>query len=206
MASLGTRYNIGDRLHCNCFTDHNFSIKVRISAIADFDLAENRYESVMLKMFNSDRSQELYEEWKTSTVYYYICEVLELTEDYNAGDFIVLNDTLIREEGTYYLNQEASLYLNVSFSTVTNYKSVEELISDIEYYLTTKGVESVEVYEEMSYEEKLEHELNEYRSIIVSIKSLKGVEQLIDRMYGMFNTMISKMTNLLNLFNNKEDK
>ena len=33
----------------------------------------------------------------------------------------------------------------------------------------------------MSYEEKLEHELNEYRSIIVSIKSLKGVEQLIDR-------------------------
>ena len=69
MAGLGTRYNIGDRLHCNCFTDHNFSIKVRISAIADFDLAENRYESVMLKMFNSDKSQELFQSYQTDLYY-----------------------------------------------------------------------------------------------------------------------------------------
>lgn len=206
MASLGTRYNIGDRLHCNCFTDHSFSIDVRISAIANFDLAENRYESVMLKMFNSDRSQELYEEFKTSTVYYYICEVLDLTDTYNAGDFIVLNDTLIREDGTYYLNQEANLYMNISFSTVTNYRTVDELINDLEYYLTTKGVESVKIQPEMSYEEKLEHELNEYRSIIVSIKSLKGVEQIVDKLYGLFNTMINKVTNLINLIDKNNGK
>lgn len=197
------RYNIGDRLHCNCYTDHNFSIKVEISAISNFELAESRYESIMLKMFNSDNAAELYEKFKNSTQHYYICEVLSITDEYNEGDYIILNDDLIQEEGTYYLNREIGLYLNVSYSTVTNYRNNEELMNDIKYYLETKGVDSVDIYEEMGYEEKLNKELEEYRSIITALKGLKSMEQLIDRMDYLFNTMVSKMSAIINKLSGK---
>lgn len=196
---LGLKYNIGDRIHANCYTDHNFSLKVQISAIANFDLAE-RYESVMLKMFNSDNAQELYDKFKNSTLYFYICEVLDMTEDYNAGDVIVLTDQLIKDQGTYYLNQELSMYVNVSFSTITNYRSKEEVMNDIKYYLTTKGVTSVDIKEEISYEDKLEYELNEYRSIVTSLKGLKSIEQLVDKLNTVTTTLINKIQDLLSSF------
>lgn len=196
------RFSIGDRIMANCFTDHNFAVKVEISAISNIDYAEYQKTdkaSIILRMFNSDNAEELFQSYQTDL--YYICRVLEPTEDFNIDDYIVLNDKLIREEGTYYLNQEISLYLNVSFSTITNYRTSEDLIEDIKYYLSTKGVDEVSVYEELSYEEKLETELNEYRSIITSLKSLRTISQTVDSLHTVLQTMIAKVQSLLNILN-----
>ena len=153
------RFKIGDRIYASCFTDHSFAVKVHIAGIAQFDLANNRYQSVMLQMFNSDNKLELYENYISNTTYYYICEVLEITEDYDAGDYIILSDGIIKEIGTYYLNTDVSLHMNISFSTVTNFRSTQELMDAVRDYLISKNVDSVEIREEKSYEEKLEFEL-----------------------------------------------
>lgn len=202
-SELGLRFNIGDRIYASCFTDHSFAVKVEIAGIAQFDLANNRYQSVMLQMFTSDNKQALYEEYISNTPYYYICEVLEITEDYDAGDYIILSDGIIRDIGTYYLNTEASLHLNVSFSTITNFRSTQELMDAIKDYLTSKNVEYIDIREEKSYEEKLEYELEEYRSIIVSLKGLKSMESLVDKINVLFESLVSKITSLLEKFNTK---
>ena len=202
-SELGLRFNIGDRIYASCFTDHSFAVKVEISGIAQFDLANNRYQSVMLQMFTSDNKQALYEEYISNTPYYYICEVLEITEDYDAGDYIILSDGIIRDIGTYYLNTEASLHLNVSFSTITNFRSTQELMDAIKDYITSKNVEYIDIREEKSYEEKLEYELEEYRSIIVSLKGLKSMESLVDKISVLFESLVSKITSLLEKFNTK---
>ena len=197
------RFKIGDRIYASCFTDHSFAVKVHIAGIAQFDLANNRYQSVMLQMFNSDNKLELYENYISNTTYYYICEVLEITEDYDAGDYIILSDGIIKEIGTYYLNTDVSLHMNISFSTVTNFRSTQELMDAVRDYLISKNVDSVEIREEKSYEEKLEYELEEYRSIILSLKGLKSMESLVDKIGILFNTLVTKISDLLNLFENK---
>ena len=197
------RFKIGDRIYASCFTDHSFAVKVHIAGIAQFDLANNRYQSVMFQMFNSDNKLELYENYISNTTYYYICEVLEITEDYDAGDYIILSDGIIKEIGTYYLNTDVSLHMNISFSTVTNFRSTQELMDAVRDYLISKNVDSVEIREEKSYEEKLEYELEEYRSIILSLKGLKSMESLVDKIGILFNTLVTKISDLLNLFENK---
>ena len=199
-SDLGLRFNIGDRIYASCHTDYDFAIKLKIAGISQFDLANDRYQSVILQMFNNGKKKE-YEDFKSKNTYYYICEVLEIAENYDAGDYIVLADSIIKEEGTYYLNTEASLHLNISFSTITNFRSTDELMDAIKDYLLSKNVESVDIREEKSYEEKLEYELEEYRSIIVSLKGLKSMESLVDKISILFENLVSKITSLLEKIN-----
>lgn len=193
------RYKIGDKLYASCYTDFEFEVQVEIMAISNFELANDEYESIFIKMFNSSKAQELLEEYRNSTMYFYICKVLENTMLHNKGDYLVLTDTLINTNKTYYLNEELNLYLDINFSTMTSfYRNSDELISDLKFYLETKKV-ACEVYKEKSYEEKLQYELEEYRSIINSLKGLKGMERLVDKFLSTFNTCISKMESILGL-------
>ena len=202
---LGLRFNIGDRIHANCYTDHDFVVDVEIVGIGTFDLAE-RYEDILLtKMFNSSNSKEVYREFLENNTYYYICCVQYVTESFNEGDMIILTDSLIKDQGTYFLNQDLSIYINLSFSSITNYRTKQDVINGIKLYLETNGVKDAEIYEELSYQEKLDYELNEYRSIINSLKSLKSLDQLVDRLNSCFNSLttkvnllIEKITNILN--------
>lgn len=192
------RYKIGDRLFASCFTDFEFEVQIEIMAISNFELANDEYESIFVKMFNSSKAQELLEEYRNSTMYFYICKVLENTILHNKDDYLVLTDTLIDTTKTYYLNEELNLYLNINFSTMTSsYRTSEELINDLLFYLENKKV-NCEVYKEKSYEEKLQYELDEYRSIINSLKGLKGMEKLVDKFLNTFNTCMSKLESFLN--------
>ena len=77
-------YAIGDKLFASCYTDFDFTIQIQVMAISNFDLAYE-YESIFIKMFNTDNGQALLETYRTSTntVYFYICKVLEGNGKYN---------------------------------------------------------------------------------------------------------------------------
>ena len=193
-------YAIGDKLFASCYTDFDFTIQIQVMAISNFDLASDEYESIFIKMFNTDNGQVLLETYRTSTntVYFYICKVLEGNGKYNKDDYIVLTDDLINDKYTYYLNEEADIYLKLNFSTVTStFRDSDSLIKGLTNYLEENGVTVTTINKEKTYDEKIITELNEYRSIINSLKTLKGMENLIDKTYANFNSMDNIITSLI---------
>ena len=196
-------YTIGDKLFASCYTDFDFTVQIQIMAISNFDLANDQYESIFVKMFNTDNGQELLEQYRnsSSTVYFYICKVLEGNGNHQTGDYIVLTDDLINDKYTYYLNEEVDLYFKLDFSTGTSsFRNTDSLLTGLRSYLESNGVNIVKVNKEKTYDEKLITELNEYRSIINSLKGLKGMESNIDKMINNFDKMSAKMEEILKEF------
>ena len=193
-------YAIGDRLFASCHTDFDFNIQIQIMAISNFDLANDEYESIFVKMFNTDNGQELLETYRNSatSVYFYICKVLEGNGNHNTGDYIVLTDDLINDNYTYFLNEDLDLYIKVNFSTVTStFRNSDDLITGLTNYLESNNVTVSSISKDKTYEEKLQTELNEYRSLINSLKGLKGMESTIDKMIKNFDNMSATMERLI---------
>ena len=193
-------YTIGDKLFASCFTDFDFTVQIQIMAISNFDLANDEYESIFVKMFNTDNGQELLQQYRNSskTVYFYICRILEGNGNYNTGDYIVLTDDLINDKYTYYLNEEVDLYFKLNFSTVTStFRSSDALVTGLRNFLESNGVSITSINKEKTYDEKLQTELNEYRSLINSLRGLKGMENTVDKIITNFENISKKLEELL---------
>ena len=196
-------YAIGDKLFASCYTDFDFTVQIQIMAISNFDLANDQYESIFVKMFNTDNGQELLEQYRNSSksVYFYICKVLEGNGNHQTDDYIVLTDDLINDKYSYYLNEDVDLYFKLNFSTVTSsFRNSDALVNGIKSYLESNGVSITTINKEKTYDEKLITELNEYRSIINSLRTLRGMEDTIDKMIKNFENMSSSIEKIIEEF------
>lgn len=176
-----TEYNIGDRLYASCYSDFDFGVEIEILGITNLELASD-YEDILRKLFNSDTAQINYEKLRNETTYYYICKVLRGTILYKEGDKIVLCDSLIKKDQSYYIEESLSLNVKLSFNTQTSsYRYKQDLIRDLNTFLESRSVTN-EIKEELSAEDQRTQELNDLRALISGLKSLKGAEKIVDKL------------------------
>jgi hypothetical protein len=176
-----TRYSIGDRLYASCYSDFEFGVEVQIQGISNLELA-SEYEDVLRKLFNSDKAQANYETLRSNTSYFYICKVIRGTVLYKENDKIVLCDSLIKENESYYIEESVNLQLDLSFNTQTSsYRYKQDLITDLNNFFETRGVTG-SVKENLTEDDLREAELDDLRSLIVSLKQLKGAEKIVDKL------------------------
>lgn len=173
-------YNIGDRIYASVYTDFDFGVEIEILGLSNFELA-NDYEDILRKMFNSDNAQQNYEELRNGSQYFYICKVLRNTLLYRVGDKIILTDSLIKTNQSYYIEENFNMNLQVSFNSASSsYRYRQDLMDDLTRYLGSKGV-TCDLTLDKTPEQKRDEELVDLRRLINQLKSIKGAEAVIDK-------------------------